>query len=192
MKTYILFVFAAHDNQDRFIKILSEEVVGASDTCEVKYYYGPESAIITFKTFAEFEYIKSYIDLVLGTSGIVFFLLPYDPNNISFFLNKEIETHLFGYDNLSESGEKTKYEQIQEQKLIFNEMMDIPTNFIEELMASSDVDDDDEDDEDDDFITSLKEKTYDPTLDEILDKINLCGMPSLTKKELSLLKNYSN
>ena len=192
MKTYILFVFAAHDNQDRFIKILSEEVVGASDTCEVKYYYGPESAIITFKTFAEFEYIKSYIDLVLGTSGIVFFLLPYDPNNISFFLNKEIETHLFGCDNLSESGEKTKYEQIQEQKLMFNEMMDIPTNFIEELMASSDVDDDDDDDEEDDFLTSLNEKTYDPTLDEILDKINLCGMPSLTKKELSLLKNYSN
>jgi len=191
MKTYILFVFAAHDNQDKFIKILSEEVVGASDTCEVKYYYGPESAIITFKTFANFEYVKSYIELVLGTSGIVFFLLPYDPNNISFFLNKEIENHLFGHDNLSENTDKTKYEEIQEQKLMFNEMMDISSSFMEELMASSDVDDDDEDD-DVDFLTSLKEKTYDPTLDEILDKISSCGMPSLTKKELSLLNNYSN
>lgn len=192
MKTYILFVFAAHDNQDNFIKILSEEVVRASDTCEVKYYYGHESAIITFKTFANFEYVKSYIELVFGTSGIVFFLLPYDPNNISFFLNKEIENHLFGYDNLSEKGDKTKYEEIQEQKLMFNEMMDIPSNFMEELMGSSDLEDDDEDDENDKFLTSLKNKTYNPTLDEILDKISLCGMPSLTKKELSLLKNYSN
>jgi hypothetical protein len=30
-----------------------------------------------------------------------------------------------------------------------------------------------------------------PTLDELLDKINCCGLESLTKKEMELLNKYS-
>lgn len=186
MKTYILFIFAAHKNQDKFVKMISEEIAGTSDSTEVRYYYGPESAIITFKSLATFEHIKSYLELVLGTSNITFFMMPYIPDNTSFFLEKDIEKHLFGTDKMTENEDKTRYEQIQAQKLFIDDIAEISTNFIDELMEC-----DEDEDDDDDLIDSLKNKVSDPSLDDILDKISSKGMSALTKKEVSLLKNYS-
>lgn len=186
MKTYILFIFAAHKDQDKFIKTISEEIVGASDSNDVRYFYGSESAIITFKSSADFEYLKNYIELIFGSSNVTFFMMPFIPDSTSFFLEKEIESHLFGTDKMTENDEKSQYEKIQAQKLLFEDITGIPINFMEEIMG-----DDDDDDDNDDFLTCLQEKVYEPSLDEILDKISQCGMSNLTEKELSLLKKYS-
>ena len=111
--------------------------------------------------------------------------MPYIPDNTSFFLEKDIEKHLFGTDKMTENEDKTRYEQIQAQKLFIDDIAEISTNFIDELMEC------DEDEDDDDLIDSLKNKVSDPSLDDILDKISSKGMSALTKKEVSLLKNYS-
>lgn len=182
MKKYLLFIFAAHKDQDKFVKTISEEVVEFSDCSEVRYFYGPESAIITFKSDDSIDYLKSLVELVLDTSSIVYFFLPFIPENTSYFLTQDIEKHLFGTEKMTENEEKSQYEQIQTQNLFFDELAEITTNFTEEIM---------DDEDEDDLIACLKEKTQKPTLNDLLDKINSEGMENLTDEELNLLKTYS-
>jgi hypothetical protein len=37
---YILFIFAKHKDQEKFVKILAEEIIGITDSTDIKYYYG--------------------------------------------------------------------------------------------------------------------------------------------------------
>jgi hypothetical protein len=48
-----------------------------------------------------------------------------------------------------------------------------------------------DDEDDDDLLVKLRNKTIDPSIDEILDKIGETGMKSLTTKEKTILDNYS-
>ena len=57
------------------------------------------------------------------------------------------------------------------------------------------LEDDEDDDDDIDLVRMLKEKyeyqEQEPTLDEILDKINQKGVSSLSFQEQAILKNYN-
>lgn len=176
MKTYVLFVFAAHSDQDNFVKMISEEIGEVSDSSEVRYFYGPESAIITFKTKMDFVELKELVDVILTESNIFFFLCPYLSDEVTFFLGKETEKHLFGNDKMTGKDDKIHIEEKRAQKLFFDMMKDVTM---------------DECDGEDDFLTFSPEKISDPSLDDILDKISSQGMSKLSEKELSLLKHYS-
>ena len=176
---YLLFVFARHKNQESFVKILAEEIVGVIDSSEIKFYYGDESAILTFNTDECIENVSDFFLATLGASGIVYFLSPYEPDKMSYWLDYTIEKHLFNTDKRSEIGENTIEEQVEVQKLIFGDL----ENGLSSLVN------DDEDDVDE--IKELKSKPRVKTIDELLDKIIDCGYKSLTEKELILLNEYS-
>ena len=63
---HILFVFAEHKNQDEFVKTIAEDISIVSDSENIKYYYGPSSAIITFKSTDSIQELHEYM-------GILFF-----------------------------------------------------------------------------------------------------------------------
>ena len=74
--------------------------------------------------------------------------------------------------------------ETEAQKMLSQELMGRVNLFFDKI---TDDDDEDEDDE----IKKIKSKTPIPSLDNLLDKIKDNGMASLTKKELSLLEQYS-
>lgn len=176
---YLLFVFAYHDNQEKMVNILANEISTVVDSTEIKYYYGPQSVIFTFKTMDDISLLREFFQITFADAGIVYFLIPHEPDKMSYWMDKNIVEHLFGDDKKSSEKDISKEQQAEAQKLLFKDLEDI-TSMLEGM----------EDDDDDDDIM-LKPKKKEPTLDEILDKINDTGMESLTSEEKKILSKFS-
>ena len=182
---YLLFVCAKHNDQEKFVRILAEEIVGVTDSTEIKYYFGPESVILTFNSIDSMDNITDFFQVVLGASGIVYFLSPYEPDKMSYWLDGNIEKHLFNPDKTGINVENTKEEQVEVQKLFFGELENGLDSLLKEI--------NDDDDDDDDYIKQIKDKVTIKvkTIDQLLDKIIDEGYPSLSDSEINLLNEYS-
>lgn len=182
MCRYVLLVFAESKNQDKFVKVLSEEIVGVADTADIKYFYGHQSVILTFISNAPFEDVKDYLMLTLGISNIVYFLIPYNTEQIGYWITPEVEKHLFDTDKMSEKPDNIVKENNQVRNLLFGDEIE-PKNYLNEIF--------DLECEDDEIENNKKSKIVEKSLDDLLDKISKTGVSSLTKQELKLLHNYS-
>jgi len=162
---YLLFVFARHESdQEKFVKIIAEDISCVSNMSDVTYYFGPESAIFHFVSSENFSDISEFFRGLLGGMGIVYFFSPYEPDKMSFCLNPEIEKQLFNTDKTTQTSRFTEEQLEIEQKLLF-------------------------DMEEDEEIPVIKNKTL--SLDDLLDKISDSGFNSLTDDEKKLLNEYS-
>ena len=189
---YILFVFAKSKNQDDFVTEIAEEISVITKSKNVRYYYGPEAVVFTFSTLDDLKSVAEYVDIILSEGEVSYFLLPYSTDNMSFGLPKDISEHLFT-DKLSEIDKLERDLDVKWSKLD-SDFKKLDEEMFEKFMNVF-SDDDDEDD-----ISRLIKRTKTTKVDDyvsenefnsILDKINTDGMSALTKKELSLLKQYS-
>jgi hypothetical protein len=163
---YLLFVFAKHQNsQEKFVKFIAEDISVVSDSETVNFYFGPESIIYSFSSKEKLEDLKDYFDLLLGVMNIVYFMIPFEPDKMSYWISPEIEKTLLNTDKNTEKVFFDEENLLKVQKLFFG----------------------DTDSEESDFIT----KKIEPTLDELLDKIIDYGKDSLNDYEKELLNKYS-
>ena len=191
---YILFVFAKSKNQDNFVTEIAEEIAVITKSKNIRYYYGPEACVFTFGTLDDLKSVAEYVDIILSEGEISYFLLPYRSDNMSFGLPKDISDHLFS-DKMSDIDKLGRDLDVKWSK-IDSDLKKLDEDMFEKFMnVFSD------DDEEDDDISKLIKRTKTTKVDDyvsenefnfILDKINSDGMSSLTKKELNLLKQYSN
>jgi hypothetical protein len=124
---------------------------------------------------------KDFFQVILGASGIVYFLSPYEPDKMSYWLDSSIDKHLFNPDETEVIVENTKEEQIEVQKLLFGELEKGLDSLFEEITN------------DDDDIEQLKSKAIPKvkTMNQLLDKIIDEGYSSLSDSDLKLLNEYS-
>jgi hypothetical protein len=179
MTDYILFVFAEHKDQDEFVKSIAEDISIVSDSNDIKYYYGPSSAIITFKSTDSIQELHEYLGILFFSETIVYLLLPYKTDNMSVGMSAETFKHLF---NISKDEDMSGFESMV-QNMSQNE---IPKN-IQYILKEEYTDEEDEDDE----IVKIKNSPKKIEIDEILDKISECGINSLSLQEKKFLETYS-
>jgi len=175
---YILFLFAKHKDQDKFIKEIAEELSVVSDSVNIKFYYGPESGIFTFQSMDDFPAIHEFMNIMFEGMEVAYILLPYKHDRMSVGLQSDIYKHLFN----EKGDENMSGKEVSVQKMLDDKLKD----FDLEMFFNEEGDD-----EFDDTIKKIKSKPVEPSIDDILDKINDKGISSLTEKELSLLENYS-
>jgi hypothetical protein len=144
----------------------------------IKYFYGEQTILITFETKLGFDKVKNLFDSILADLSITYILTPIKPDKMSYWLPKEYEQHLFGTDLCKTNDEYTEEEQKMVQDAMYMSM-DEPIDDLKMERISIDI----------------KKKLFGepkiPTLDELLDKINVSGMSSLTADEKNLLTEYS-
>lgn len=178
MTDYILFVFAEHKNQDEFVKTIAEDISIVSDSENIKYYYGPSSAIITFKSTESIQELHEYMGILFFSETIVYMLLPYKPDNMSVGMNPEVFKHLFLQSKSEDvSGFQTMVQNVDEKET--------PSDF--KFILQEEYEDEDEDDE----IIKIKNSPKKLEIDEILDKISEGGINSLSLQEKKFLETYS-
>jgi len=182
-QTYVLFIFAANVNQDHFITNVAKNLSEGLGFNEVKYFYGSETAIITFKSNEDFEDIKFQSETYFMDYKITFILTPYHPDKTAINMDEEARIHLFGTDKKTENHGMNDIEAYVARKLSDDKIFEDTFSMMDDML--------DPDDELDLDMLVLKTKPKQITLDELLDKINLSGMSSLSENELSLLKSYS-
>jgi hypothetical protein len=179
---YILFVFTKNDNPKEFTEQIADELSVLSDSPNLNYYYGPESSIFTISTLDSYEDVKEYVDMIVGIDEIMYILLPYTSDNLSYGLPNKISEHLFN-DGIGDymSGTSTKIDEneLEVRNLMRNQIRD------EFLLKMEWMNIDDFPEE-----KIIKTKKM-PTFDELFDKIAESGIDSLTQEELQTLNQYS-
>ena len=179
---YILFVFTKNDNPQEFTEQIAEELSILSDTPNLNYYYGPESSVFTISTLDSYEDVKDFVDMIVGIDEIMYILLPYTPDKLSYGLPKKISEHLFNdsiSDYMSEKPKKFDENEIEVQNMIRNQIRE------EFLLGLEWMDIDDIPEE-----KIIKTKKI-PTFEELFEKIADSGIGSLTPEELETLNQYS-
>lgn len=185
---YILFVFAKNDNPKEFTEQIAEELCIISDTPHLNFYFGPESSVFTLSTLDSYEDVKEYVKMVLSVGDIMYVLLPYTSDNLSYGLPTKVSEHLFNdgiNDFMSEKPKNSEPNEFEVRKMIQDKIRDTFNLNIENF--DFEYDEDEWTDIDD-----IKIKQRSPSLDELLEKIKEKGLNSLTEKELQLLNKYSN
>jgi hypothetical protein len=185
---YILFVFTKNDNPKEFTEQIAEELCVISDTPNLNFYFGPESSVFTISTLDSHQDVKDYVDMILDVGDIMYVLLPYTSDNLSYGLPEKISKHLFNdgiSDFMSEKPNNSYTEEFEVRKMIQDKIRD---NF------NLNVDNFDFEYDEDEWtdIDEIKNKQRTPSLDDLLEKIKDKGLNSLTEKELSQLNKYSN
>jgi hypothetical protein len=185
---YILFVFAKNDNPKEFTEQIAEELCVISDTPNLNFYFGPESSVFTISTLDSHQDVKDYVDMILDVGDIMYVLLPYTSDNLSYGLPEKISKHLFNdgiSDFMSEKPNNSYTEEFEVRKMIQDKIRD---NF------NLNVDNFDFEYDEDEWsdIDEIKNKQRTPSLDDLLEKIKEKGLNSLTEKELLQLNKYSN
>jgi hypothetical protein len=144
--------------------------------------------VFTISTLDSYEDVKDYVDMVLGVGDIMYVLLPYTSDKLSYGLPEKISKHLFN-DGISDfmSGKSNNSEpnEFEVRKMIQDKIRDTFNLNIENFDFEYDEDEWSDIDE-------IKNKQRSPSLDELLEKIKEKGLNSLTEKELIYLNKYSN
>lgn len=185
---YILFVFAKNDNPKEFTEQIAEELCVISDTPNLNFYFGPESSVFTISTLDSYEDVKDYVNMILGVGDIMYILLPYTPDKLSYGLPTKISQHLFNdgiSDYMSGKTEKLDDKEDMVRNMIRDKIRDTFNLNIENFDFEYDEDEWTDIDE-------IKNKQRSPSLDELLEKIKEKGLNSLTEEELIYLNKYSN
>lgn len=185
---YILFVFAKNDNPKEFTEQIAEELCIISDTPNLNFYFGPESSVFTISTLDSYEDVKDYVKMVLSVGDIMYVLLPYTSDNLSYGLPTKVSEHLFNdgiNDFMSENSKNSEPNEFEVRKMIQDHIKDTFKLNVENF-------DFEYDEEEWSDIDEIKNKQRTQSLDELLEKIKEKGLNSLTEKELQLLNKYSN
>jgi hypothetical protein len=182
---YLLFVYGNYSEHEFVLKGIAK-LLGTVACNDVKYQYGESGGIFHFTTLEKPAKVKRTLGDQLRGFSAMYFLVPFN-KNVNFYIgDPKVETHLFTQseetDNMSDSP-KLEYnlEDVE------SEMSDIDmevfmknlSNFIGVDLTKIEVDE------------TQQEIVKEKTLDEILDKINECGIESLTKTEKQLLDEYA-
>ena len=185
---YILFVFAKNNNPKEFTEQIADELSVLSDTPNLNFYFGPESSVFTISTLDSHQDVKDYIDMILNVGDIMYVLLPYTSDNLSYGLPEKISKHLFNdgiSDFMSENPKNSEPNEFEVRKIIQDHIKDTFKLNVENF-------DFEYDEEEWSDIDEIKNKQRTQSLDELLEKIKEKGLNSLTEKELQLLNKYSN
>jgi hypothetical protein len=186
---YILFVFAKNNNPKEFTEQIADELSVLSDTPNLNFYFGPESSVFTISTLDSHQDVKDYVDMILNVGDIMYVLLPYTSDNLSYGLPEKISKHLFNdgiNDFMSENSKLSDKSEFEVRKMIQDQIKESFMLNIEDFDFEYDEDDEWSD------IDEIKNKQRTPSLDELLEKIKEKGLNSLTEKELTQLNKYSN
>ena len=180
---YLLFVYGNYSEHDYVLKGIAK-LLGNFACNDIKYQYGDAGGIFHFTTLEKPAKVKKTIKEQISGFSAMYFLVPFNKNVTFNISDPQVETHLFTQetDNMSDSI-KTEY-NLEEMR---EEMSDIDievfmknlSNFVGVDLTQIEVDEQQ--------VQIGREKT----LDEILDKINECGIESLTETEKQLLDEYA-
>jgi hypothetical protein len=163
---YLLFLigvdFSDKHRMDKKLKALKYE--------GLKYIFTSGSIMVHLKTDESKDKVKSDISEIAMDLSCLYFLSDF-PDKLSCNLGDDDAKYLFDF----------TYDVEIEGEFDFN--LNLEEN------------DDDDDDDENDLVQMLKDKfsvkEKEPSLDEILDKINQKGVSSLSIQEQAILKNYN-
>ena len=189
MDDYLLFVFGnltVDGSQDE----IASALLPITKNEKVKFIYGSYHMVVNLETDLPFDELKEYIYETLKSDMFEYFLMPMS-DKTSVKLPESMAEHLFDLENDTDKVHvftQLDVEELKKRDKQTDEELDLIINY---FLSNNEFDMEDDDDEDD-LIKKVMNKTKQPSVDEILEKIVENGMDSLTLQEKQILDEYSN
>ena len=191
MDDYLLFVFGnltVDGSQDE----IASALLPITKNEKVKFIYGSYHMVVNLETDLPFDELKEYIYETLKSDMFEYFLMPMS-DKTSVKLPESMAEHLFDLENDTDKVHvftQLDVEELKKRDKQTDEELDLIINY---FLSNNEFDmEDDDDDDEDDLIKKVMNKTKQPSVDEILEKIVENGMDSLTLQEKQILDEYSN
>ena len=189
MDDYLLFVFGnltVDGSQDE----IASALLPITKNEKVKFIYGSYHMVVNLETELPFDELKEFIYETLKSDMFEYFLMPMS-DKTSVKLPESMAEHLFDLENDTDKVHvftQLDVEELKKRDKQTDEELDLIINY---FLSNNEFDMEDDDDEDD-LIKKVMNKTKQPSVDEILEKIVENGMDSLTLQEKQILDEYSN
>lgn len=190
MDDYLLFVFGnltVEGSQDE----IASALLPITKNEKVKFIYGSYHMVVNLETDLPFDELKEYIYETLKSDVFEYFLMPMS-DKTSVKLPESMAEHLFDLENDTDKVHvftQLDVEELKKRDKQTDEELDLIINY---FLSNNEFDMEDDDDDEDDLIKKVMNKTKQPSVDEILEKIVENGMDSLTLQEKQILDEYSN
>lgn len=171
---YILIILAKSDKQSELVESIAIELGSICQKNDVKYFYSEESIFFSFSTDQNLIDMQNFVFHLFDDMELIYFLTQYSPDKMFTNMSEKTSTYLF--------NESTLFQKFVAVENNFDNLNEIDNQILEKLNTLKE--------QFENFSENQKEKCK-PTLNELLDKINACGLTNLSKEELILLNEYS-
>lgn len=177
-KTYMLFIYGDFRDKEEGVEEMALQFVPIVSSDFVKYNYGDHGVVLHFSTKETFEDLKEYIDMILNGVIEQYFLVEKTENSFV-QMPKKLKDDLLKINN-EEDNKETKNGSIEINTNFKSFEYKDPDKIINMFMPIFNPED----------LIYTPYEYYEPTIDEILDKITEKGIESITKQERQILENY--
>lgn len=171
---YILIILAKSDKQSELVQSIATELGGICSRSDVRYFYTEESIFFSFSTDYNLIDMQNFVFQLFDEMELIYFLSQYNPDKMFTNMSEKTGTYLF--------NESTLFQKFVSVENNMDKLDEIDNEILEKLTSLKE--------QFEDFNNKEKQK-YKPTLNELLDKINVSGITKLSKEELNLLNEYS-
>jgi len=174
---YFLFVFGDFTELETLIEDFSLQFLPIVSSPFLKFTYGEYGVVFHFRSAEKFVELKQYVDMVLEGITEQYFLIEVG-KNIDIKMDKKLKKDFLNIDgNIKKEENKVGEIDVQEKKQPSKDIKNIAFEFMIPMIDPS-------------VFLMQTEDIYEPSVDEILDKINERGIESLTEIEIKILENY--
>lgn len=176
---YLLFIFGNFDEFENLAEDISGQFLPAVSSSFLKFTYGEYGVVYHFRSNETFSDLKEYVDMVLNDITDQYFLIELS-KKFEIKMDKKIKKDFMSIDSESKKDDSKNITidvEAEKQKRL-NDLKNLSIDFMMPMFDPKYIN------HDEDIVV------VEPTVDEILDKINENGIESLTSKEKEILDNY--
>lgn len=176
---YLLFIFGNFDEFENLAEDISGQFLPAVSSSFLKFTYGEYGVVYHFRSNETFSDLKEYVDMVLNDITDQYFLIELS-KKYEIKMDKKIKKDFMSIDSESKKDDSKNITidvEAEKQKRL-NDLKNLSIDFMMPMFDPKYIN------HDEDIVV------VEPTVDEILDKINENGIESLTSKEKEILDNY--
>jgi len=176
---YLLFIFGNFDEFENLAEDISGQFLPAVSSSFLKFTYGEYGVVYHFRSNETFSDLKEYVDMVLNDITDQYFLIELS-KKFEIKMDKKIKKDFMSIDSESKKDDSKNITidvEAEKQKRL-NDLKNLSIDFMMPMFDPKYINHDEDID------------VVEPTVDDILDKINENGIDSLTSKEKEILDNY--
>jgi hypothetical protein len=178
---YLLFMYGKFKNDEK-VKNILQELVPVVSSNAVKFTWGDYGIVAYFVSNTRFVELQDFIYSHMSGKCKQYFLTE-KTDKLSVHGPDDIIDHLFGSEIVGVPEVKNDIEK-------FNEFLEFFV--MDELTKNPSILDVSDEDDNDDFKMVFKKSKHRPSLDELLEKIQINGIKALSLEEKKLLDDYSH
>lgn len=187
-RTYLLFIYGVFKDNER-VKGTVSALLPVLSTKTMKYIWGDYGIVCMFSSNVRFVELSDFVFAHISGESNQYFLTE-KTDKLSVYGPDKVMEHLLSSDDFIPSLDEDLSDEFIYKFISKHDYKEFDLNIL--MNDIYDVQDEDEDEDIEKIKRQGNKKVQEPSLDDILEKIQIDGINALTSQEKKLLDDYSH